>query len=101
MWLRLLVALTLLLPILALAAEGTSLRRYRGTPARELLALCFCIVIYIAVWFAADRSLEAVTGSSAAGIVAASALALLAVPLLVFFAYKLFGVKASAATPSH
>jgi hypothetical protein len=97
MWLRLLVPLTLIWPILSLAAEGTRLRYYRGTPARELLALTFSIVAYGLLWFALHRVGANLTGSEAAAIVAASILSLLAVPLLLFIGYKAFGVKRQAA----
>jgi hypothetical protein len=93
MWLRLLVPLVLLWPVLALAAEGTSLRRYHATPAREVLALLFCIVTYFTVWVGLDRLIEGATGIATAGIVASTVLALLAVPLLLFVGYKIFGVK--------
>jgi hypothetical protein len=101
MWLRLLVPLTLLWPILALAAEGTSLRRYKATPARELLALLFAIVVYFVLWVILDRLIEGMTGIVAAGIVAATALSLLSVPLLLFVGYKIFGVKPGAAGAEH
>jgi hypothetical protein len=96
MWLRLLVPLTLLWPVLALAAEGTRLRSYRATPLRELLALLFCVVLYFGLWIGLDRLIEGATGSVAAGIVASTALSLLAVPLLLFLSYKIFGVKPHA-----
>ncbi|KPK64199.1 MAG: hypothetical protein AMS21_06355 [Gemmatimonas sp. SG8_38_2] len=101
MGLRLLVPLVLLWPVLALAAEGTALRRYRGTPVKEMLALVLCIVAYFAVWIAADRLIEGATGTVAVGIVLATVLSLLAVPLLLFAAYKVFGVKPGEANPDH
>jgi hypothetical protein len=101
MWLRLLVPLTLLWPILALAAEGTPLRRYKATPARELLALLFAIVVYFVLWVVLDRLIEGVTGIVAAGIVAATALSLLSVPLLLFMGYKIFGVRPGAPGTGH
>jgi hypothetical protein len=101
MWLRLLVPLTLIWPILALAAEGTSLRYYKGTAARELLALTFSIIAYGLLWFALHRVGLSLTGSEAAAIAAASLLSLLAVPVLLFLGYKVFGVKAEAGSAAH
>ncbi len=101
MSLRILIPLTLLWPILALAAQGTPLRRYWATPARELSALVFCTVVFFALWIGADRALEAALGSAAAGIVASTALSLLAVPLLLLLGYKLFGVKPDPDHSSH
>lgn len=93
MWLELLIPLTLVWPVLALAVEGTPLRRYRGTPARELAALGACVVAFFLLWIVLDRALEAATGSAAAGMVAATALSLLAVPPLLFLSFKLLGVR--------
>lgn len=101
MFLRILIPLTLLWPVLALAAEGTPLRRYRSTPARELGALLFCIVVFFAIWIGADRALEAALGSVAAGLVVATGLSLLAVPLVLLLGYKLFGVKPAPSQPAH
>ncbi len=101
MFLRILIPLTLLWPILALAVEGTPLRRYRATAARELSALVFCTVVFFALWIGVDRALEAATGSVAAGIVAATGLSLLAVPLILLLGYKLFGVKPGDAHSAH
>jgi len=101
MGLRLLVPLVLLWPVLALAAEGTPLRRYRATPMREMLALFLCIVAYFVLWIVADRLIEGATGAVAAGIIAATVLSLLAVPLLLFVGYKIFGVKPGQANPDH
>ncbi len=101
MFLRILIPLTLLWPVLALAAEGTALRRYRATAARELGALFFAIVVFFALWIGADRALEAALGNVAAGLVVATLLSLLAVPLILLLGYKLFGVKPDQAHTSH
>jgi len=101
MWLRLLVPLTLMWPILALTAEGTPLNRYRATPARELLALAFCILIYFLVWIVLDRLIESATGSVAAGVIVATALSLAAIPILLFLGFKIFGVSAGAGSDPH
>lgn len=101
MFLRILIPLTLLWPVLALAAEGTPLRRYRSTPARELSALVLCIVVFFAIWIGADRAVEAAAGSVAAGLVAATGLSLLALPLVLLLGYKLFGVKPGPTDPTH
>lgn len=92
MWLRLLVPLTLMWPVLALAAEGTSLNRYRSTPGRELLALVFCILTYFIVWLLVDRVFESMIGI-VAGIIAATLLSLAALPFLLFVGFKIFGVR--------
>jgi hypothetical protein len=101
MWLRLLVPLTLMWPVLALAAEGTSLNRYRATPARELLALGFCILTYFVMWALVDRVIEAVTGTVAAGIIVATLLSLVAIPFLLLLGFKIFGVSPSGAEDAH
>lgn len=101
MWLRLLVPLTLIWPVLALATEGTRLRYYRGTTARESLALVFSIVAYGLLWFVLHRVGISLTGSELAAIVAASILSLLAVPVLLFAGYKLFGMKRQAGPAAH
>lgn len=101
MWLRLLVPLTLLWPVLALAAEGTSLNRYRATPARELLALAFCIVSYFVVWVLLDRVLESVIGIVAAGVIVATLVSLGAIPLLLLLGFKIFGVQPGETGESH
>lgn len=101
MWLRLLVPLTLMWPVLALAAEGTSLNRYRATPARELLALAFCILSYFVVWVILDRVIESVTGNVAVGVIVATVLSLAAIPLLLFLGFKIFGVSPGAAGDPH
>lgn len=98
MWLRLLVPLTLLWPVLALSVEASPLRRYRGTAKSELAALILCIVVYFVLWVVLDRLIEAVSGSIAAGVIASSAVSLLAVPVVLFAAYKLVGVKPDRAT---
>jgi hypothetical protein len=101
MWLRFLVPLTLMWPVLALAAEGTSLNRYRATPARELLALAFCISTYFVVWFLLDRVIESVTGIVAVGIIVATLLSLAAIPFLLFLGFKIFGVRPGEAAEPH
>jgi hypothetical protein len=91
--LRLLIPFVLVWPILALAAEASPLRRYRGTPARELAALGFCFFAYFILWFAFHLLGRAITGSAAAAIVAATVLALAAVTPLLALGYKIFGVR--------
>lgn len=99
MFLRLLVPITLLFPVLALVVEASSLRDYRGTPGRELAALLISIVVYFAAWFGLDALVRSLTGSSAAALVAASLLALFALQPGLFLGFKLFGVrKASGST---
>lgn len=93
MWLRLLIPLTLIWPVLALAAEASPLRRYRGTPARELAAMAFCFVAYFIVWIALHQLGRGLSGSEAAALVASSVLSLLAVTPLLALGYKIFGVK--------
>ncbi len=100
MWLRLLVPLTLMWPILALAAEGTALNRYRGTAARELLAVGFCCAAYFLVWIALDRILEAAFGALA-GIVVSTVLSLGAIPLLLYLGFKIFAVKPAVPDEAH
>jgi hypothetical protein len=87
-------------PILALAAEGTALNRYRGTAARELLAVGFCCAAYLLLWVALDRILEAATGVLA-GIVAATVLSLAAIPLLLYLGFRIFGVKPGSSGEAH
>ena len=101
MWLRLLVPLTLIWPVLALAAEGTRLRRYRATPLRELSSLALCIVIFFGVWIGLDRLANSLTGSAAAGIVAATILSLLCVPVLLFLSYRILGVGPAETDEGH
>lgn len=101
MWLRLLVPLALLWPILALAAEGTSLNRYRAAPAREMLALAFCILAYFVAWIALDRAWESVIGNVAAGIIIATIVSLAVVPVLLFLGFKIFGVSPGGAGSGH
>lgn len=91
--LRLLVPFVLIWPVLALAAEASPLRRYRGTPARELLAMGFCFITYFIVWIALHQLGRGLSGSEAAAIVAATVLSLLAVTPLLALGYKIFGVK--------
>ena len=93
MWLRLLVPLTLLWPVLALSVEASPLRVYRGTAKSELAALILCIVVYFVLWIIVDRLIEAASGSVAAGLIVSSAVSLLAVPVVLFLGYKIFGVK--------
>jgi hypothetical protein len=90
---RLLIPFVLVWPVLALAAEASPLRRYRGTPARELLAMAFCFVAYFIVWIALHQLGRALTGSEAAAIVASTILSLLAVTPLLALGYRIFGVK--------
>jgi hypothetical protein len=87
-------------PILALTAEGTALNRYRGTAARELLAVGFCSVAYFVVWIVLDRILEAATGVLA-GIIASTVLSLAAIPLLLYLGFKIFGVKRGGSGEAH
>lgn len=101
MWLRLLVPLTLLWPILALTVEGTALNRYRATPGRELLALAFCILAYFAAWVLLDRVMEPLIGSVAAGLIVATVLSLAAVPGFLFLGFKIFGVTSGGAKNQH
>lgn len=101
MWLRLLVPFALIWPVLALAAEGTALRRYRGTPTRELLALVTAAAAFFALWIGLDRALEGLTGSTATGLVASTVLSLLAVPVLLFLAFRVFGVRPAEPTGGH
>jgi hypothetical protein len=100
MWLRLLVPLTLLWPVLALAAEGTALRRFRATPAKEMMAMLFCIVGYFALWIVLDWLVEALTGAAAAGIITATILSLGSLPLLLYLGFRIFGVRAGTASPA-
>lgn len=93
MWLRLLIPFTLIWPVLALAAEGTALSRYRATWAREMLALLFAIAAYLGVWVALYELAEAVIDSALAGIVVATLLSLIAVPLVLLLGYRIFGLK--------
>jgi hypothetical protein len=94
--LRLLIPLVLIWPVLALAAEASPLRRYRGTPARELGAMVFCFVVYFIVWILLHQIGSALTGSEIAAIVASTILSLLAVTPLLALGYKVFGVKPGA-----
>ncbi|KPK80140.1 MAG: hypothetical protein AMS25_10100 [Gemmatimonas sp. SM23_52] len=88
MWLRLLIPLTLIWPVLALAAEATRLRRYRATPLRELLGLCCALLSYFGLWIGLCELIEAVTGSVAAGVIASTILSLLAMTPLLWLGYK-------------
>ena len=101
MWLRLLVPLTLMWPVLALAAEGTSLNRYRATPARELLALAFCILTYFVVWVMLDLVVESVGGNVVISIIVATLLSLVAIPFLLFLGFKIFGVRPGETGGAH
>ncbi len=101
MGLRLLIPFVLIWPVLALAAEATYLRRYRGTPTRELLAMSFCLVAYFIGWFILHRLGRAMSGSEAAGIIAATLLSLLAVTPLLALGYKIFGVKPQGTGEAH
>jgi hypothetical protein len=91
--LRLLVPLVLIWPVLALAAEASPLRSYRGTPAREILAMAFCFIAYFIIWIALHELGRVLSGSEAAAIVASTVLSLLAVTPLLALGYKVFGVK--------
>lgn len=97
----LLVPLTLLWPVLALSAEGTSLNRYRATPAREMLALASSIVAYFVVWISLDRVSESVIGNFAAGIISATVVSLAVVPVLLFLGLKIFGVSPGGTGTGH
>ncbi|HSG81381.1 MAG TPA: hypothetical protein VLC48_03950 [Gemmatimonadota bacterium] len=97
--LRLLIPLTLIWPVLALAVEASPLRRYHGTPTREMGSLLACIIVYFTLWIGIDQVLEVATESVAVGVVAATIVSLLAVMPILWAAYKIFGVKpGSAAT---
>ncbi len=100
MFLRLLVPLTLLFPVLSVFVQGTSLKRYHGTWARESLALVFCIIVYFIVWYAVLTLVEAVTGSGAAALVVSSLAALLSLYPGLWLGFKLFGVGPSAREPA-
>jgi hypothetical protein len=91
--LKYLIPFVLIWPVLALAAEASPLRRYRGTPARELLAMGFCFVAYFIVWIALHQVGRGLTGSEAVAIVSSTVLSLLAVTPLLALGYKIFGVK--------
>jgi hypothetical protein len=97
MWLRLLVPLALLWPILSLTAEGTKLNRYRATPARELLALAVCIVAYFAIWILLDRVFEELIGSVAFGMAIATVVSLALVPGFLSLGFKIFAVRPGVA----
>ncbi len=93
MLLRLLIPLALVWPVMALAAEGTALRNYRGRPVTELLGLFVAIILFFALWF----GISGIIGGTL-GIVAASLLAAALSPVLLFLGYKIFGVKPGSAT---
>lgn len=102
MFLRLLVPLSLLFVVLPIVAEGTPLRRYRATPARELLALVACVAFYFLLWFALAAVVRAITGSLAFFIVIPTLLALISLPACLWLGFKIFGVKPSTpAEPAH
>ncbi|UCF18927.1 MAG: hypothetical protein JSU87_13490 [Gemmatimonadota bacterium] len=101
MWLRLLVPFTLIWPVLALAAEGTRLRRYQATPLKELSSLLLCIVGFFGLWLGLHQLGQAVTGSDVAAIVAATILSLVCVPILLFLSYRLLGVKPRETGEAH
>ncbi|UCC71243.1 MAG: hypothetical protein JSV86_12715 [Gemmatimonadota bacterium] len=95
--LRLLIPFVLVWPVLALAAEASPLARYRGTPAKELLAMAFCFVGYFIVWLVLYQIGKALKGSEAATIVGSTILSLLTVTPLLALGYKIFGVKPAEA----
>jgi hypothetical protein len=94
----LLIPLTLIWPVLALAVEASPLRHYHGTPLREMGSLVTCIILYFALWLGIERLLATATGSVAVGILAATIVSLLAVLPILWAAYRLFGVKPGSAT---
>ncbi len=96
MWLSLVIPLTLAWPILALAAEGTSLTRYRGTPMTELLALFFAVVAYGALFLGLSGLIGGLVG-----LVVGALISSLLLPLLLFLGFKIFGVKPAATASAH
>ena len=93
MWLLLLIPFTVFWPVVALVAEGTALNRYRATWGREVMALLFCLIAYFVVWFVLYQLVSGISGSNLAGVVAATILSMISVIPLLFFGYKVFGVK--------
>ena len=93
MFLRILLPISLLLPTLALVVEATSLRHYRGSAWREIVALLLCITVYFVVWFALYSLIGTITGSDPAALVLASLLSLLSLQPTLFLAFKLTGVR--------
>ena len=96
MWLSLLIPLALAWPILALAAEGTSLNRYRGTPMTELLALLFAVVAYGALFLGLSGIIGGVIG-----LVVGALISSLLLPPLLFLGFKIFGVKPAGTASAH
>lgn len=90
---RLLIPFVLVWPVLALAAEASPLRRYRGTPAKELLATAFCFVAYFILWIVLHEVGRSLSGSEAGAIIASTIISLLAVTPLLALGYKIFSVK--------
>lgn len=93
MFLRVLIPVVLLFPVLALVVEATSLRRFRGTPGRELLALLVSVVIYFVAWFTLRSIVESISGSGGIALVLASLLSLFTLYPGLWLGFRLFGVR--------
>ena len=98
--LGLLIPIALAFPLMALAAEGTSLSRYRGTPMTELLALIFAIAAYTGLWVGLNALVGGMTGL-VGGIIAATIISSALSPLTLFLGFKIFGVRPGEAAGSH
>lgn len=100
--LRFLLPLVLLFLMLPIVAHWPAFTRYGGRWTKEVPAAALCVVLYFVVWAIVEAGVRAATGSTAAGLVAASLAALASLPGALWLGYRLFGVTAqSAAQGSH
>ena len=97
--LRFLLPLVLLFLMLPVVAHWPVFARYGGTWKKEVPAILLCTVAYFALWAVLDVAVRAVTGSAAAGLVAASLLAVLALPGTLWLGYKALRVPRGEGTP--
>lgn len=94
--LRFLLPLSLLLLILPVVTHWPVFARYGARWTKEVPALLLCVAVYFIVWAIVDAVARGATGSSAAGLVLASVVALAALPGALWLGYRLFGVPAHA-----
>lgn len=90
--LRFLLPLVLLLLVLPVVAHWPAFARHGGKWTKEVPALLLCTAAYFVVWAVVDALARAATGSSAAGLVAASLAALVSLPGALWLGFRLFKV---------
>lgn len=96
-----LVALGAFFPLTAIYLGGMKVQPAGGNGWRQVLGLVLTLGVYLGVWRALHSVLAGLAGPVLGGVVAATAIAILALPLEARLGYLLVGVKLQRTPVAH